>query len=330
MKKFKFLIIFVLVFSFSIAHGNLPPPNSDYAAYIIKNGDSLWRITDRFYGNPFLWPRLWEINPYIDDPNLIYPGDFVSLYEDSLVKFEPKTRTEGLINIDPPPPVFYFSPAGGEGFVHPDEWEHMGSIITAEPPRLIFSKGDIVYVNIGTKYGVKVGDMFTIFRSSKEVRHPHTGKRVGYKVAVQGELEITDVLGKKQSIAKIVNSRREITKGSRIRPIESFVKEVIVKRGNGKTDGVIIAKKTLAQLSGAGDVIYLDVGREDNVEPGNTMSIYTLPRRAVDPDTGKRIKIPGTNIGKVILLNVGEETSTGIVIESTRQIEIGDLVTLDL
>ena len=108
MKKFRFLLIFMLLFSFTLAYGSLPKPDSDYAAYIIKDGDSLWKITDRFYGNSFLWPRLWEINPYIDDPNVIYPGDFVSLYEDNLIKLNPKTRTDGLVRIDPPPPVFYY------------------------------------------------------------------------------------------------------------------------------------------------------------------------------------------------------------------------------
>ncbi|NIP29987.1 MAG: LysM peptidoglycan-binding domain-containing protein [Candidatus Dadabacteria bacterium] len=330
MKKYRFLMILLLLFSFTLAHGNLPPPNTETTIYIVKDGDSLWHITDRFYSNPLLWPRLWEINPYIDDPDLIYPGDIVSLYSDSLVKFEPKTRTDGLTKIDPPPPVFYFSPGGSEGFIHPDEWAHMGSIITAEPPRILYSKGDIVYINIGSKDRARIGDIFTIYKSSKEVRHPYSGKRIGYKVAVLGELEILDVIGKKKSIAKIVDSRREITKGSRIRPVETFVKEVSIKRGSGELDGVIVATKNSTALSGSGDVIYIDVGREHNVSPGNTMSIFSLPRKSIDPDTGRKITIPGTNIGKVILLNVGEETSAGIVVKSSRQIEVGDIVTLDI
>lgn len=43
--------------------------------YTIKKGDCLWNLAFQFLGNPFQWPRIWQINPYIKDPDLIYPGD---------------------------------------------------------------------------------------------------------------------------------------------------------------------------------------------------------------------------------------------------------------
>jgi len=43
--------------------------------YTIERGDTLWDLSSRFYGDPYLWPQLWERNQYILDAHWIYPGD---------------------------------------------------------------------------------------------------------------------------------------------------------------------------------------------------------------------------------------------------------------
>jgi len=43
--------------------------------YTIVRGDTLWDLASRFYGDPYLWPQLWEQNRYILDVHWIYPGD---------------------------------------------------------------------------------------------------------------------------------------------------------------------------------------------------------------------------------------------------------------
>ncbi|MBN1308553.1 MAG: LysM peptidoglycan-binding domain-containing protein [Chitinispirillaceae bacterium] len=43
--------------------------------YIIKPGDTLWDLAFQFLGDPFQWQRLWEVNRYIANPDLIYPGN---------------------------------------------------------------------------------------------------------------------------------------------------------------------------------------------------------------------------------------------------------------
>ena len=54
-------------------------PPTDFPAgatvYTIERGDTLWALAGRFYGDPYLWPQLWEQNPYILDAHWIYPGD---------------------------------------------------------------------------------------------------------------------------------------------------------------------------------------------------------------------------------------------------------------
>ncbi len=43
--------------------------------YTIATGDTLWGLAQRFWGDAYLWPQLWEQNQYILDAHWIYPGD---------------------------------------------------------------------------------------------------------------------------------------------------------------------------------------------------------------------------------------------------------------
>jgi hypothetical protein len=312
----------------------LPEPKGGVTIYVVKPGDSLWKISKRFFDNPLLWPRLWELNPFIDDPNLIYPGEVLSLAwrrpELPVVKLTPEVKKGEITVPAPPPPVYFYSPGGSEGFISPDEWESMGSIISSEPPKILLGEGDTVYVNVGAKQGVRKGDRFTVFRTGKEVFHPLTGRRAGYKVAILGELEIEEVIGDRMSSAKITTSFREITRGAKIRPDQAFVKEVVMRKGVEKAEGVVIETLSGRELSGKDDVVYIDLGEDDGIVPGNTFSVYKHPRRAFDPDKGKFVTIPGARVGKLIALSVGLESTTCVVLESGRQIEKGDIVSLEL
>lgn len=50
-----------------------PPPNVQ--THVIVKGDTLWDLAAHYYGNPYLWPQIWEKNQYILDAHWIYPGD---------------------------------------------------------------------------------------------------------------------------------------------------------------------------------------------------------------------------------------------------------------
>lgn len=49
------------------------PPGA--TLHIIVPGDTLWDLADLAFGNPYLWPQIWNQNRYILDSHWIYPGD---------------------------------------------------------------------------------------------------------------------------------------------------------------------------------------------------------------------------------------------------------------
>ncbi len=47
--------------------------------YVVVEGDTLWDISGKFLEKPWQWPSIWQANPQIENPHLIYPGDRLSL-----------------------------------------------------------------------------------------------------------------------------------------------------------------------------------------------------------------------------------------------------------
>ena len=86
-KKMKFLKCSLLLVS-SFALG--------VSAYIVKQGDTLWDLSEEFFQDPFAWPDLWEKNRHIEDPHWIYPGDSIYLGNESANAVLPDSAIQKL------------------------------------------------------------------------------------------------------------------------------------------------------------------------------------------------------------------------------------------
>lgn len=87
--------------------------------YHVRQGDTLWAIASRYLDNPRLWPQIWKENPFVANPNLIFPGDPLTIPgfgpPPRPVAEAPPVPPVGEEQVPPPiaPPVEAVAPAEG-------------------------------------------------------------------------------------------------------------------------------------------------------------------------------------------------------------------------
>lgn len=310
--------------------------------YVIKKGDTLWGLSDRFLKDPHFWPNLWANNPPIANPHLIFPGQRLKVYPDRIV-VEPVSPETPAAKPEPPAPVAAPAPAkpvaeemapektflvrGGVGFILENDLRPSGYIISTYQNRLLVGEDDIVYTDIGRGQGAKVGDRFSIFKNLGEVSHPVTNFIMGHKVIPLGALQLSEV-EEKASKAIIAKSFMEIGPGAYLMPYRDRRREVALKASTSELSGYIIDSQTGTMAIAAGDVAFLDLGSSQGVEVGNMLYVV----REIVPDQqyvhGTIDKLPAEVLGALVVVDAGEKTSTALIVKSIDTIYIGDRVEL--
>jgi hypothetical protein len=325
--------------------------------YVVVRGDTLWGIAERFLNDPWLWPKVWQINPNIRNPHLIYPGDVIVLY---YVDGKPYLTLEGMAGVVPPPPTrkptvvappkgidtVKLSPqvrydtlekaidtiprsAIGPFLYRPrvvtkEEIEKAPYIVSSYEEHLIAGAGHRVYANNVTDPNIV---QYGVIRPGEVYMDPDTNEILGYEVVRVAAARV--VRTGNPTTLNLVSSKREVFNGDLLLPSEeseldfNFFPQPPREAINGK---IISVFNGLTQI-GQYNVVVLNRGQRDGLVPGNVLAIYQSGKKVPDPQGTRWVTLPDERAGILMVFRTYEKVSYALVMKATRVMHVNDRVT---
>ena len=278
-------------------------------SYTVRRGDTLWSISARFLSKPWLWPEIWQANPQVQNPHLIYPGDVLNLsfINGPRLGLQPRVRTEGE-----PIPAIPLSELRmflkETRVMNSNEVNDAPYVVGFEEARLRGTIGQNIYVrnltgDPGQRWAiVRPTHVFRGFNEDdrsepyglvghdldsdvsmvngpwkedfREDHHYGRGKDLGVEVTVIGTAE-TLRTGDPSTLL-LLDSTQEIRKGDRIMPIDDKPYDAFYYPHSPKTvpdNARVIAFTDALDAVGPKQVVALSIGAKDGVENGQTYSM---------------------------------------------------------
>ena len=319
--------------------------------YVVKKGDTLWDIAKTFLKDPWLWPSVWHINPDIRNPHLIYPGDVLVLYFDEdgkpyitlegaggyvppsktgkTVKISPSVRYKALdkaINTIPRSVIAPF--LGTPRVISERQLEKAPYIVSSFEQHLISGTGTTVYAKnivdetIGT---------YDVIRPKGEYHDPNTGELLGYEVTRLADARVVR-FGKPVSTLSLTRANQEVFNKDILLPKEeykfnfNFFPHPPMDEVNGQ---IIDVFNGVAQI-GQFNVVVLNIGEREGIEPGHVLAIYQKGERVRDPDaifSWSTIDLPDERAGVLMVFKTYAKLSYALVMEAQRALHVNDRVT---
>jgi LysM domain len=313
--------------------------------YIVERGDTLWDISKKFLGNPYLWPQVWDQNKYVSDAHWIYPGDPLVLPKISLLSEKAgesgpgtgeeeggQTSAEGGAGDTGPKlsPITEEATLQCADYISNTREDESLKIIGSEEgaDKVAFGDRDVLYLNKGSNAGIKAGDVYTMHHALSVVKHPATHGKLGTKIETTGWAQV--ILVDESSATVVVEQAcADIHAGDYLRPIEKVNVPLVLDRTypdrltppSGKlTNQYIVDIQGDATIAGAGNLVTIDAGSQGGVAPGNIFVIY----RTAYPS----VPTPRNVLGELAVVAVRDHTATAKVTYSRDAVMIGDQIEL--
>jgi hypothetical protein len=243
--------------------------------------------------------------------------------------------------------------AQSAGFILP-QIDSVGEILKSFFDYGNIGSNDIVFINVGSRNEIQVGAKYYIYNVDDFVFHPdptavfpervtppaeinsrysdlQIGKKgppIGYLVHVAGMLEVLDV-GEDTAKAVIRESYDAIRGGDKLTPYFEVRPPVRPAAGEIKDiDAYVVASRDPANALGDHNIVYLDKGSRQNVEPGDVFDVYFVPKMEVRSwyKTENPLDLAPHVFGRVQVIATQDNTATAVVLGSESAIHVGDLL----
>ena len=332
--------------------------------YVVKRGDTLWDISRMYLKSPWRWPELWGMNlKALPNPHLIFPGQ--TLYLDKsdgyarlrtqptggsdTVRLSPRTRTDSLASLALPTlKTHLIAPFLVEPLVADAATiEQAPRLVATTDQRVLMAAGDRVYArgNPDAPLSTKPGQprSFRVFREALPLKDPVTGEVLGYEARYLGNAElarsetteeISDGKGnlKQEPVpatVDITSTKEEIRAGDRMLPepprtFKNYIPHEPQTSVNARV--VSIYGSTPVAVAGQNQVVAINMGTAQGMEPGHVLTLLTQGDRVRDTTAeGKpTIKLPSEHNGLAMVFLTFERVSYALLLDVRTGVRVGD------
>jgi hypothetical protein len=330
--------------------------------HVVVKGDTLWDISAIFLEQPWLWPKLWRLNPEINNPHLIYPGDIITLVFDekgqpmlvlkpvkASYKWSPKIRQKSkgdsairLLPLEVIAPFIKYDHLFSE-----EQLENLPYVIGNDEGYKSSINGFTVYVN----KELDLANTYAIYNKGEEIIDPETGNSLGFYVdlvATGQALRTGDQSENEPATLKISTAKREIHSGDFVVPVhdgQMFSSVFTMKAANKSLRGSIIKASSNGNKFGKLEVVMINRGIEHQVTIGDVMAIKRLSPGVVDTSIGPEYtvetsrwnrllasdgsdyKMPEELLGELMVFKVYQQASMALILRTEKPARLQDMVT---
>lgn len=319
--------------------------------YQVVSGDTLWGIAGRYLYAPWQWPELWQQNPQIANPHLIYPGDVLLLSDcqgtpclqlergQRVVKLSPQMRTLPRREAIEPIPMDVARAFLRDHRVvdNASELKTLAYVVAGEDRRLISGAGDKLYVRGDVPSHGQVG----IYRQT-EPYQAMDGTPLGLELINVG---IARPLGSNENSSnegssdenssdediaqlEVISSSQEVRINDIVLALEEreLSTEFMPRAPLNSVEGHIIAVPGGVRFIGRYQIVTLDIGTLDGLQAGHVLQVNQRGELINDPRTQELIQLPNSEAGVVMVFKPYDHVSYALVMQASRVLEVGDQV----
>ena len=227
--------------------------------------------------------------------------------------------------------------------------------------KIVFARGEYVYLNQGADKGVKEGDRFMVFRQESDPLkiewfkgETKLQKAMGISYSDLGHVRVVKV-NQNTSIAQITFSCAYMQRGDIIRPYVERPVGPFKESGqfdhfapvSGKPVAMVVVGREFAQSFGRGDAVYVNLGSSQGVKVGDYIRMFRYQGRDKEtmpspegyqyklfgfgstPVRYKWSDLPREVLGEGIVLNTSKNSSTVLLTYSSTEIFAGDYAEIE-
>jgi len=306
--------------------------------YVVQRGDTLWDIASKFLRDPWFWPEIWYVNPQIENPHLIYPGDtlslgvgangqpVVSLERGAGERLSPQMRAQSLEDaIKAIPYEVVASFMSRPSVIEKDQAKSLPYVLATRDQHVIAAAGNEIYaMNLNAEQNAR----YNIVHVGDPLIDPESHDVVGY----QGIYTAGARVMRPGKPAKLVltESSRETREGDRlIADALDVPLDFVPHAPNGTVKGQIISVIDGVTNIGAYQVVVVNRGGRNGLEAGHVLGVFQRGEKVKDRTTGalsRSVQLPDERAGTFMVFKTYDRISYGLIMTADHPLHVGDTI----